>query len=138
MPTSPSTPPAPSTTFSDWVRDVVGNTYIKNGYCPTLRQRSGVPMGGKCSGELASIYCSTIDLFSDGSDPLTVNAVQRITNDTPRFIDDLTGIPIRALGGVRLRHGARSNQHVPDLCPIPRHSHRPYHKDVLLPMNPKK
>ena len=39
----------------DWAQVVVDNTYIKNGDCPEFLQRYGIPMGGKCSSELAEL-----------------------------------------------------------------------------------
>ena len=74
-----------------WIEQVVDGTYIKpSPQSPTYRQTIGVPMGGKCSSELANLYCysvesQTIDhLLTQGS----LNTVKSMYHIF-RYIDDI-------------------------------------------------
>lgn len=74
-----------------WIEQVVDGTFIKpSPKSPTYRQTIGVPMGGKCSSELANLYCysvesQTIDqLLAQGS----LNVVKSMYH-TFRYIDDI-------------------------------------------------
>ena len=74
-----------------WIAQVVDGTYIKlSPTAPTYHQTVGVPMGGKCSSELANLYCysvesQTIDnLLAQGS----VSLVKSMYH-TFRYIDDI-------------------------------------------------
>jgi len=76
-----------------WIPEVVGNTFIKqDSTTPTRHQRIGVPMGGKCSSELANLYCYAVE--SSAFDRMLANGefdlVKSIYN-TSRFIDDMLG-----------------------------------------------
>jgi hypothetical protein len=45
-----------------WIQHVVDGTFIKpSPQSATLQQVVGVPMGGKCSSELANLYCYSIE-----------------------------------------------------------------------------
>ena len=47
---------------STWIQQVVDGTFIKQTpLSPTLHQVVGVPMGGKCSSELANLYCYSVE-----------------------------------------------------------------------------
>eukprot|EP01012_Entosiphon_sulcatum_P042863 TRINITY_DN56_c0_g1_i10.p1 TRINITY_DN56_c0_g1~~TRINITY_DN56_c0_g1_i10.p1 ORF type:complete len:934 (+),score=186.39 TRINITY_DN56_c0_g1_i10:2969-5770(+) len=48
--------------IGQWIRMTCEETFIRqNPESATLRQRSGVPMGGRCSAELANLYCYRIE-----------------------------------------------------------------------------
>ena len=74
-----------------WIQQVVDGTFIKaSPESTTLHQVIGVPMGGKCSSELANLYCysvesQTIDqLLAQGSIELVKSMYH-----TFRYIDDI-------------------------------------------------
>jgi hypothetical protein len=76
-----------------WIGAVVDGTFLKaSPESPTLHQVIGVPMGGKCSSELANLYCYSVesqvidDLLSKNQLPL----VKSMYN-TFRYIDDILG-----------------------------------------------
>ena len=65
---------------------MVANTYIKqNAESQTWHQKMGVPMGGKCSSELANLYCYAIE--SSAIDTMLSKSLY----NTYRFIDDMLG-----------------------------------------------
>ena len=76
-----------------WLEWVVDETYIKpSPTAPTRKQVVGVPMGGKCSSEIANLYCyyvesRTIDnLIAQGA----MDVVKSLFH-TFRYIDDILG-----------------------------------------------
>ena len=45
-----------------WIQQVVDGAFIKpSPQSATLQQIIGVPMGGKCSSELANLYCYSVE-----------------------------------------------------------------------------
>ena len=45
-----------------WIQQVVDGTFIQQTlHSPTMHQVVGVPMGGKCSSELANLYCYSVE-----------------------------------------------------------------------------
>ena len=77
----------------EWVEIVVTSTFIKqDASSSTLHQRYGVPMGGKCSSELANLYCYAVESIT--IDQLLVEGHTDLVKsiyDTFRFIDDMLG-----------------------------------------------
>ena len=74
-----------------WVQHVVDGTFIKpSADTPTLKQVVGVPMGGKCSSELANLYCYSVE--SATIDQLIAQNAMDVVKSlyhTFRFIDDI-------------------------------------------------
>ena len=74
-----------------WVETVIEGTFFKaSPQSPTLKQVVGVPMGGKCSSELANLYCYSVeshtidDLLNKGQLDLVKSMFH-----TFRYIDDI-------------------------------------------------
>ena len=76
-----------------WISTVIDNTYIKpSPNAPTRRQAVGVPMGGKCSSEIANLYCYYVE--SRTIDTLLTQGAMDIVKSlyhTFRYIDDTIG-----------------------------------------------
>ena len=77
----------------DWIQKVVDGTYIKPcPNAPTRQQVVGVPMGGKCSSELANLYCYFVE--STTIDRLIAQGAMETAKSfyhTFRYIDDILG-----------------------------------------------
>ena len=76
-----------------WVAEVLQGTYIKpvpNG--PTWQQVIGVPMGGKCSSELANLYCYSVESTTiDRCIEQGAHNVAKSMFHRWRYIDDILG-----------------------------------------------
>ena len=76
-----------------WIEAVLNGTYLKQGANqPTLQQVIGIPMGGKCSAELANLYCYSVE--SAAIDRLLAAGRKDVAQSmyhTFRYIDDILG-----------------------------------------------
>jgi hypothetical protein len=76
-----------------WIEAVLHGTFLKQGPDkPTLQQVIGIPMGGKCSAELANLYCYSVE--SAVIDKLLAAGrtdVAQSMYHTFRYIDDILG-----------------------------------------------